>query len=59
MIQELERQAATISEVVKAVARIADQTNLPPLMLIISRYIRCLRRYLADLTRGIPMILQS
>ena len=28
MIQELERQAATISEVVKAVARIADQTNL-------------------------------
>jgi hypothetical protein len=28
MIEELERQAATISEVVKAVARIADQTNL-------------------------------
>jgi methyl-accepting chemotaxis protein len=28
LIQELERQAATISEVVKAVARIADQTNL-------------------------------
>jgi methyl-accepting chemotaxis protein len=28
MIEELERQAATIGEVVKAVARIADQTNL-------------------------------
>jgi methyl-accepting chemotaxis protein len=28
MVEELERQAATISEVVKAVARIADQTNL-------------------------------
>ncbi len=28
MVEELERQAATIGEVVKAVARIADQTNL-------------------------------
>ena len=28
LVQELETQAATISEVVKAVARIADQTNL-------------------------------
>ena len=28
MIEELEKQAATIGEVVKAVARIADQTNL-------------------------------
>ena len=49
----------TIAEKITIVQEIARQTDLPPLMFRISRYIRCLRRDLADLTRGIPMILQS
>jgi methyl-accepting chemotaxis protein len=58
-IGSLSEAAERIGAVVRLIADIAGKTNLPPLMLIISRYIRCLRRYLADLTRGIPMILQS
>jgi methyl-accepting chemotaxis protein len=58
-MQGLADATARIGDVVRLISDIASQTNLPPLMLIISRYIRCLRRYLADLTRGIPMILQS
>ena len=58
-MQGLSEATARIGDVVRLISDIASQTNLPPLMFRISRYIRCLRRYLADFTRGIPMILQS
>ena len=58
-MQGLSDATARIGDVVRLISDIASQTNLPPLMLRISRYIRCLRRYLADFTREIPMILQS
>ena len=58
-VDGLAAAAQKIGEVVTLIQTIAGQTNLPPLMFRNSRYIRCLRRYLSDLTRGIPMILQS
>ena len=58
-MQGLSDATARIGDVVRLISDIASQTNLPPLMLRISRYIRSLVRYLADLTREIPMILQS
>ena len=59
LVQTLMSGAQKIGEVVTIIHDIASQTNLPPLIFRISRYIKFLRRYLSDLTRGIPMILQS
>ena len=58
-VHEAVKAMRTIAEKITIVQEIARQTDLPPLMLRISRYIRYLRRYLADFTREIPMILQS
>ena len=58
-MQGLADATARIGDVVRLISDIASQTNLPPLMLRISCYIRWLGRYLADFTHQIPMILQS
>ena len=58
-MQGLSEATARIGDVVHLISDIASQTNLPPLIIRISRYIKCLRRYLASITRGIPMILPS
>jgi methyl-accepting chemotaxis protein len=58
-VEGLNKTAQRIGEVVQLIETIASQTNLPPLIIRISRYIKCLRRYLASITRGIPMILPS
>ena len=58
-VEGLAKTAQRIGDVVQLIETIAGQTNLPRLVFIISCYIRCLRRSLADFTRGIPMILRS
>ena len=59
IVKTLAEGAQKIGDVVGLISTIAGQTNLPPLVFIISCYIRCLGRSLADFTRGIPMILRS
>ena len=57
-VEGLDRTAQRIGEVVQLIETIAGQTTLA-ITSRMSRYIRYLARYLADFTRGIPMILRS
>ena len=58
-IEALNEQVARIGAVADMIGEIAAKTNLLAIKSIISRYIQYLGRYLANFTRGIPMILRS